>query len=90
MRVQNRFTELLAKKGRVENRRISYRTAARETGISTTSVQNWATNTVTRYDQEQIVSFCKYFNCGLSDLLILVGDDLEAGEPFYSLKKMLA
>jgi len=75
MRVENRFGELLAKKERVERRRISRRTVSDETGISLTSVQNWATNSTSRFDDQQIIAFCKYFNCEISDLLVLVPEE---------------
>lgn len=75
MRVENRFSELLARKERIERRRISRRMVAEETGISLTSVQNWATNSTTRFDDLQIIAFCNYFNCDIAELLILVPDE---------------
>lgn len=70
--VQNRFTELLARKCRVENRSISREQIASETGISLSSVQNWAQNKIKRFDGKQIVTFCRYLNCTIDDLLIIV------------------
>jgi putative transcriptional regulator len=69
--VRNRFNELLAVKERKEARSISRRQIAEETGISLTSIHNWATNQVTRYDGLQIKTFCEYFNCNVGDLLII-------------------
>jgi DNA-binding Xre family transcriptional regulator len=69
--VQNRFTELLARKGRKEGRSITRRKVAEETGIGLSSVQNWAANQVTRYDALQIAVFCEYLNCTPGELLIL-------------------
>lgn len=78
MKVQNRLDELLAIKARKEGRRISRRDLERETGISLTSIQNWANNRVQQFHSNQIATFCEYFGCGIEDLLILVPDD--AGE----------
>ena len=69
--VQNRFGELLARKERREKRSISRRQVAQETGVSLSSVQNWATNSVTRYDADQILMFCLYLDCSPGDLLII-------------------
>lgn len=77
MYVQNRFTELLAVKSRRENRKITREAVAKETGISITSVQNWASNNVTRFDALQIATFCRYFRCDIADLLVLPEKDID-------------
>lgn len=68
--VKNRVAILLAEKGLRENRRISRRVAADESGLSLSSVQYWATNSIKRFDGKQIAKFCAYFDCEISDLLI--------------------
>ena len=83
MQVQNRFEELLAIKSRKEGRSISRRDVEVETGISLTSIQNWANNRNTQYNVRQILAFCKYFKCNIGDLLILVdeqGNEIETPE----------
>ena len=77
MKVQNRFAELLAKKERIEERRISRRIVAEETGISLSSVQNWASNSLTRFDSHQIAVFCDYLQCEPGDLIVLAREDVE-------------
>lgn len=69
-RVQNRVQELLAKKGRIEERTISLRTAASETGVALNTIHAWSRNRVQRYDAEQIIVFCDYFECEIADLLV--------------------
>lgn len=69
--LQNRFSELLARKERREGRSISRRKVAQETGIGLSSVQNWATNEVTRYDATQITVFCEYLGCSTGELLVI-------------------
>ncbi len=78
--VQNRFSELLARKERREKRSISRRQVAHETGLSLSSVQNWATNLVTRYDAEHILVFCQYLDCSPGDLLIIEDSSVEGQE----------
>lgn len=70
-RVVNRFSELLALKERHEQRSYTRREIADLTGISLTSVQNWASNNTTRYDEAQILAFCDFFGCSPGELLVL-------------------
>jgi len=74
-RVLNRVDELIAIKARNEGRGISRRMVAEETGLSLSSVQNWASNNLTRYDAYQIATFCDYFGCDVSELFVIVDDD---------------
>lgn len=77
--IQTRFLELLAIKQRREGRKITREMIAQETGLSLTSVQNWATGQITRFDDVQIATFCKYFDCEIKDLLIM--PDQEENNP---------
>jgi putative transcriptional regulator len=69
--VHNRFTELLALKECKEGRRITFREIARETGVHESTLSNWAKQ-VSRFDADTIEALCKFFECGIGDLLILV------------------
>jgi DNA-binding Xre family transcriptional regulator len=75
VRTETRFRELLAQKERVEKRRIPYRIIVEETGICLTSVQNWGSGQITRFDSKQIATFCRYLNCTPNDLFALIYDD---------------
>lgn len=75
MQVKNRFNELLARKERIEKRRFTRRQIVEITGVSLSSVQSWAMNTVSRFDALQIAAFCKFLDCSVDDLLVLVEDD---------------
>lgn len=82
--VQTRFKELLARKERLEHRRISRRMVAEETGISLSSVQSWADGSLRRFDEAQIVAFCTYFQCkDVGELLVL--GEIEVGEKLAAL-----
>lgn len=80
-RLQNRFTELLARKERLEGRSFTRREVARATGISLSSVQAWALNVTTRFDGKAVVALCDFFNCSVNDLLVIEEvADVEEGE----------
>jgi len=70
-RVLNRFRELLAIKERREGRYISQRTVAEETGLAKTTVDRYARNEVSRYDEDVILTLCNYLGCDVSDLLVI-------------------
>jgi len=78
--VHNRFSELLAIKERKEGRSYSRREIVEATGISLTSVQNWALNRVTQFQSEQILAFCNFFECDIQDLLVIDEMALSEGE----------
>jgi DNA-binding Xre family transcriptional regulator len=72
MKLKNRVEELLKIKERTEGRKISRQKCAAETGVSLTSVQNWASNSITQYGADQILAFCQYFKCQPGDLFVIV------------------
>ncbi|MBL1136877.1 MAG: helix-turn-helix transcriptional regulator [Chloroflexi bacterium] len=44
---------------------------AEETGISLSSIQAYANNTVTRFDADKLAILCEYLGCEIGDLLVL-------------------
>lgn len=81
MRVENRFSELLAQKRRRDKKRWTYREISQETGITTTTLSRFAQQKHDMYDGETIAKLCKFFNCTIGDLLVLVNDeDAEQGQ----------
>ena len=84
-KIQNRFSELLAKKARAEDRKLNLSAVEREfkkLGFSTrySSIYAWANNTITRFDEQQIAEFCEYLNCTPGELLVLVEVDVSDDE----------
>lgn len=69
-RVVNRFRELLAIKERREGRRISQREVARVIGLSKYTVDTYARNEVTRFDETTLRTLCDYFGCEVGELLV--------------------
>jgi DNA-binding Xre family transcriptional regulator len=70
MTVYNRFKILLAEKETREKRRIPYKEIQDQTGIASSSLSAWATNTVNRYDRSTINKLCTFFNCSAGDLIV--------------------
>lgn len=76
--IVNRFRELLAIKERHEKRKLSQRTVAEETGLSKSTVDRYARNEITRYDEDVVLTLCQYLGCQPGDLLVIEeveGDD---------------
>ena len=69
MTIYNRFLTLLAEKGIRENRRISIAEVSRETGITRSTLQGWANNTISRFDAPVIEALCLYFDCEPGNLI---------------------
>lgn len=63
------FLDLLAAKQRTEDRRISFRTVAKETGLSEYTVRGFANNTLREYPADALAALCAYFRCDVGDLL---------------------
>jgi len=54
---------------------VNVATIARETGLSRLTAGSWLKNEVKGFDEESIVAFCGYFECGIGDLLTLENDE---------------
>ena len=70
----SRVRILIAEKEVKEQRRISYRAIAQETGLSLATVTAYASGTNTRYDGPTIEAFCRYFGCQPGDILVYSED----------------
>lgn len=69
--LSNRFTELLAVKARREQRKISQREVARDTGLAKRTVDSYAKNEVTRYDAPVILALCDYLGCSVAEFFVV-------------------
>jgi putative transcriptional regulator len=74
MRIVSRLPILMAEKQMRENRKINAITIARETGLARPTIASWIKSDLKRFDEATIVTLCQYFDCGLSDLLVLEDD----------------
>lgn len=68
-RIVSRAKQLLIEKEKRESRRISQRKMEAESGVSRTSLKNWLRGDATKYEQQQVLALCRYFNCEVGDLL---------------------
>lgn len=69
--MRSQLKVLLAQKEMRENRTISLRKAALETGIREYTVYGFANNTLREYPAEAIAKMCGYLGCEVGDLLKL-------------------
>lgn len=67
--IRNRFKILLAQKELVDGRGYTYNDIRELTGISPTTLSNYAQGTVTRFDEPTLVSLCDFFQCELAELI---------------------
>ncbi|MBN2149518.1 MAG: helix-turn-helix domain-containing protein [Anaerolineales bacterium] len=70
MAIYNRLKILIAEKELRENRKLPYRVIAQEIGVSTSTITQYVTQKVTRFDVPTLEAFCMYFECQPGDLLI--------------------
>ena len=69
MAIYNRLKILIAEKEFRENRKLTYRTVAEETGLSIGTLTVYMTQRVNRFDSSTLQTFCKYFDCQPGDIL---------------------
>lgn len=74
MAIYNRLKILIAQKELQEKRKLPYRLIASEIGVSTSTITQYVTQRVTRFDVPTLEAFCRYFNCQPGDLLWFVED----------------
>lgn len=63
---------LLAQKAQREQRRMSLKTIADETGISYYTLKAIAHDTIREYPRDALAKLCDYFKCDIGDLLTVV------------------
>ena len=61
----------LAEKALRENRTISLRKVVEESGVSVSTVNRLANNTIRRVPLDELAVLCTYLGCGIGDLLQL-------------------
>jgi len=70
-RIVNRYTELLAIKERKERRTYSNRQVAEILGVAKNTVDSYARNEITRYDEHVVLGFCDFLGCSLHEFLVI-------------------
>lgn len=77
MAIQNRLKVLLAEKELRENRKLTYRTVAKETGLAIDTLTAYMTQRVNRFDKSTLETLCSYLACDVGDLLKYLPDEDE-------------
>lgn len=70
MAVKNRLAALMGEKQVRTNEIVNVATVAAGTGLSRQTIYSWLDNKVERFDAPTISAFCRYFKCGVGDLLV--------------------
>jgi DNA-binding Xre family transcriptional regulator len=74
MAVINKVPELLAQKfGGAQN--VVLQHVAQDTRLTYSTVLRWAKRDITKIDTPTLETWCKYFNCGVGDILQYVPDE---------------
>lgn len=68
--IRNRFKILLAQKEARDKRNYTYEEIYAVTGVSPTTLTNYATGRVARFDTPTLVKLCDWLECDLADLLV--------------------
>jgi DNA-binding Xre family transcriptional regulator len=66
---------LMAKKGALEKRKITYRVIEQETGIKALTLSRIASNHDYNFSRKTLEKLLIYFDCEPNDLLILVKEE---------------
>ncbi len=69
MAIQNKLKILLAQKELRENRKLTYRLVAKETGLAIGTLTEYMTQRVRRFDKSTLETMCEYLACDIGDLL---------------------
>jgi DNA-binding Xre family transcriptional regulator len=70
--VRSNTLVLMAQKAQREQRRLTLKKVADETGISYYTLNAIAHDTIREYPRTALAGLCAYFNCDIGDLLTVV------------------
>jgi len=76
--IQFRLKELIARKERLERRRITYAVITEETRISPSTLSRLANNSSEMVGLSVIDRLCSFLGCAPGELLVQIGDGDEA------------
>jgi Cro/C1-type HTH DNA-binding domain len=81
--VRNRVAELVAIKGRRENRLIPVKVLTEETGLARGTVETWLANDVNRFDGDVMLTWCAYLGCEIADLFVVEAVESPEKKAYY-------
>ncbi len=68
--IYNRLKILIAEKEFREGRKLTYRTIAQETGVSTSTLTAYINQRIDSFAKPTLDALCKYFACQPGDILV--------------------
>ncbi len=71
MRASNRMAVLHAEKERKEQRRIPLTEVSKATGVDSRTLGKWYRDAIEVYHSAVIAALCFYYDCRVSDLIVL-------------------
>lgn len=74
MPVKNRVMELMLDKAARDKRKITDKEFAKAVKMSPSGVSKWVNNEITQFNADTIDAMCRFFNCQVGDLLVLVDE----------------
>ncbi len=80
MTIYNRLKILIAEKELREKRKLTYRTLAQETGISTATLTLYMSQKADRVDLKTLETLCDYFSVQPGDILIYTKEPPEISQ----------
>ncbi|MHB8628702.1 MAG: helix-turn-helix domain-containing protein [Aggregatilineales bacterium] len=78
--IVSQLKELILKKQATEGREIAYDEIVAATGISKSTLSRLANNRRVRYDAHVLSELCRYFECGVGDLIKYYPDQDRVGQ----------
>jgi putative transcriptional regulator len=76
--IRSRLKLLIAEKAHRERRKLSYRVIEQETDVPASTLSRLAENKIRRFEAETMSALCKYFECGIGDILQYEPDEVYA------------
>lgn len=67
--ISSRLRLLITQKETLEGRTLPYRTIAKESGVSASTISRLINNKIDRFEKEMLNSLCRYFGCSVGDIL---------------------
>jgi putative transcriptional regulator len=70
-KLRSNLLVLVAEKSQRDGKRITLRSVARDTQVSTYTIYALANNELNEYPKEVLETLCNYFECQIGDLLVM-------------------
>ena len=79
--IRNNFRKLHKTLEAQHNRNITYAEITEVTGIAASTLSSYAQDNVSLYNASTLARLCRYFDCGIDDLLYIAQADSDGPPP---------